>query len=365
MSGASTSRMIEMYVEEAEAPMFLSGFFQSPPQNFHTTEFVELDIVREDEDVAVVITDLTVGANENEASTYTNKQFKPPIFKEKGTITAYDLMTRMPGQNPFEDPNFGANATLQAFGIFRKLERKIKRAIEIEASQVFQTGALTCIDSGGVARYTLDFVPKAAHMVTAGVTAGYGAAWLMNGTGTRLADIALLAKSLRQNGKRQPKKLLFGSNAFELFKAGADVKEALNKTGQNTGELAPVTRGMGATFQGFIWTGHYRFEMWTYDGFYKHQQTGVPTPYIDDNNIIMLSDGARLDLSFGAIPMMRRPEASALPFLPGRISDGERGVDLTTNAWFTEDGEHLKVSAGTRPLTIPTAIDTFGRLKVA
>ncbi len=37
-------------------------------------------------------------------------------------------------------------------------------------------------------------------------------------------------------------------------------------------------------------------------------------------------------------------------------------IDMTTNAWFTPDNKHLKVSAGTRPLTIPTAIDTFGRI---
>jgi hypothetical protein len=46
------------------------------------------------------------------------------------------------------------------------------------------------------------------------------------------------------------------------------------------------------------------------------------------------------------------------------MSSGDRGLDLTTNAWFTPDGEHLMVSAGTRPLTIPTAIDTFARLDV-
>jgi hypothetical protein len=46
------------------------------------------------------------------------------------------------------------------------------------------------------------------------------------------------------------------------------------------------------------------------------------------------------------------------------MSSSERGLDFTTNAWFTPDGRHLKVSAGTRPLTIPTAIDTFARLNV-
>ena len=51
-------------------------------------------------------------------------------------------------------------------------------------------------------------------------------------------------------------------------------------------------------------------------------------------------------------------------FLPPRISSSDRGLDLTTNAWITPDNKHVKVSAGTRPLTIPTAIDTYARLTV-
>ncbi|HEY3500674.1 MAG TPA: major capsid protein, partial [Polyangiaceae bacterium] len=209
-----------------------------------------------------------------------------------------------------------------------------------------------------------DFVPKATHMVTCGA-GGYGATWATDGsTGVPLADLDLLARVVRRDGKKQPKQLVFGSSALQRFLANAAVQKALDKNVINLGQMAPVARGQGATFQGFVWIGHYKFEMWTYDGFYKHPQTGAITPYVDDDNVIMLSEGARLDLSFGSIPMIRRPEAAALPFLPPRISDGGMGIDLTTNSWFTPDGKHLKVSAGTRPLTIPTAIDTFARLNV-
>jgi hypothetical protein len=36
------------------------------------------------------------------------------------------------------------------------------------------------------------------------------------------------------------------------------------------------------------------------------------------------------------------------------------GMDIITNAWVTQDGTSLMVSASARPLTIPTAIDTIG-----
>ena len=170
MSDASTSRMIEMYMEEAEAPMFLAGFFRSPPQNFHTSEKVELDIIREDPDVAVVVTDLTVGGRKNESTKYVNKAFTPPVYDEQGVISAFDMIKRSPGQDPFQDPNYAANALREAFAIGRRLERKIRRAIEWQAAQVLQDGTLTLVDSSGTTLYTLDFLAKATHKVTVSVS---------------------------------------------------------------------------------------------------------------------------------------------------------------------------------------------------
>lgn len=358
MSDASTIQLIDMYLEEASAPMFLSGFFRSPPQNFHTSEEIELDIQRDSEDVAIVITDLSMGPRNNEATVYTNKKFKPPIFDEQGHVSSYDMIKRQPGQNPFASPDYGANAVRQAFGIFRKLENKIRRAVELMASQVLQTGQLTLTDKAGTALYTLDFQAKATHMKTVTTT------WATNGSaGTPLPDLGDLAGVVRRDGKLEPKRLVFGDSALQRFLANADVQKSLDVRRMEVGQIAPQSRGQGATFQGWVWIGHYRFEIWTYDGWYKHPVTGVATPYVHPEHVIMLGDG-RLDLTFGAIPMIVPPDQRALPFLPPRISSAGGGIDLTTNAWVTPDGKHVMVSAGTRPMTIPTAIDTFARLKV-
>jgi hypothetical protein len=359
MSDASNTRLIRMYMEEADAPMFLSGFFQSPPENFHNTEKVEVDVIRDDEDVAIVLTDLTTGSRENEVTQYVNKGFTPPIFDESGRITAYDTIKRVAGQNPFADPDFSANATMQAFRLFRKLERKIRRAVELMSSQVFQLGVITLTDASGNALYTLDFGAKATHLKT--VTT----AWATDGTtGDPLGDLASLASVVRRDGKKNPTKLIFGTSAMQRFMANTKVQAQLDNRAMQLGQLAPQTRGQGATFQGFIWVGHYRFEIWMYDGFYRNPVTGLHTDYVSTNNVLMLSDGARLDLSWGAIPMIVQPEQRVMPFLPPRMNDSSVGLDLTTNAYVTPNGKHLIVEAGTRPLAIPTAIDTFACLTV-
>lgn len=357
MSDRSNTRLINAYLEESSAPLFLSGNFQTPPRNIHSTEKVEIDVMRDSEDVAIVIQDFTAGARENEATAYVNKGFTPPIYDEVGTITAFDAIRRMPGQNPFDDPNFAANATEQAFRIFRKLENKIRRAIELMSSQVLQTGILTLIDANGTTLYTLDFGMRSAHKITT-------TAWAADGsTGDPITDLANAGILVRRNGKKVPNRLVFGSVAWLRFLANAKVSAALDKFRQNLGELNPKSRGEGATSMGYINIGNYKYELWLYDGFYKHQQTGTLTPFLPDNKVLMMSDG-RLDLTYGAIPLIVAPDQRVLPFLPPRISSSANGLDLTTNAWVTPDGKHLRVSAGTRPLTIPTAIDTYACLTV-
>jgi hypothetical protein len=338
MSDASTTKMISMYLEKATVPLFLSGFFKSPPENFHTSEEVEIDIQRDSETVAIVIQDLSLGPNFNNSTLYTNKRFKPPIYDEAGSINAFDMIQRQPGQNPFQSPDYGANAVRQAFEIFRKAENKIRRSVELMASQVLATGQLTLLNAAGVAVYALNFQPKATHFITTGTT------WATDGaTGDPLSDLAALADVVRQDGKSNPDVLIMGTSAFQRFIANTKVQAALNLRRGEFIEMAPQARGSGSTFQGWVWIGHYRFEVWTYNGFYAHP---------------------RLDLTFGAIPMVVAPDSRVMGYLPPRIASEGRGLDLTTNAWVSPDGKTVNVSAGTRPLTIPTAIDTFARIDV-
>lgn len=356
MSNGTTKRMIRAYIQDAMPTMFLSGFFVSPAENFHTSEEVEIDIMRDEEDVAIVITDLSTGARINSDDLFTNKKFKPPIYKEEGTLNAFDLISREAGENPFQDPNFQANAIVRSFRVFRKLEKKIRRAIELQSSQIMQSGALTLRDAAGNALYTINFVPKATHFPTAGTTWGQAGA-------TPYEDVKALSEVIRADGLVDPDILIFGADAFDEFLQDPKVVDRFDVRRSNQGELAPEMRGQGGVYQGRVMIGNYMFQLWTYSGRYKNPQTGVSTPFVNPGSVIMLSSsGSRLDLTFGSIPRIVPTESRALPFLPARLPNQQGGMDLTTNAWITPDGESLKVSAGTRPMTFPTAIDSFGCL---
>lgn len=355
MTDQVTRTMLPMYIQQALPTLFLSAFFRSPPQNFHTSEEVEWDVQRMTEDVAIVVTDLSTGGRYNADDFFTNKKLKPPIYNEIGTLNAFDMIKRTAGQNPYQQPDFQANAIVRAFRIFRKLEGKIRRAIELMASQVLQTGQLTLRDQNGVALYTIDFMPKVSHFPTAGETWGTANA-------DPLADLLPLSTAIRSDGLVSPNVLVYGEKAFEAFIDDEKVQKRLDNRGMNVGQVAPEHRGQGGTFQGFVWIGNYRFEMWTYDGRYRHPETGASTPFVNTGSVMMLSRQTRLDLTFGAIPVIVPPEARVLPFLPPRLSNTEGGMDLTTHGWIPQDGSGVKIMAGTRPMTLPTAIDAFGCL---
>lgn len=361
MSGTTTRRMISAYFQEAAPVAFFSGMFTARPENFHATEEIEIDIVRSEEDVSIVIQDLSTGYRMNSEDIYTNKGFKPPIHKEAIPLNSHDLIKRMPGQNPFESPDFRANVITRMFNGMRKVERKIRRAIELQASQVLQTGVVTLTDSAGVALYTLNYAPKATHFPTAGVS------WAGATLAQKLADIQSLCNVVRGDGLVKPDQLIFGETAWEnLISTTGFLDVRFDSRRADLGTISPAASvGEGGIYHGTIEVGNYKLDVFTCDGRYKDPQTGASTQFMDPGKIVVRSSGGRLDATFGAIPNIGALLGAGnrlLPELPSRMTSAESRMDLFTNVWMSPDGEQLFGGVGARPLMIPTAIDTFGCL---
>jgi hypothetical protein len=360
MSGNITRRMISAYYQEASPTAFFSGMFRTRPENFHTSEEVEIDIVRSEEDVSIVVQDLSTGYRMNSDDLYTNKGFKPPIHKEAVPINSFDLIKRMPGQNPFESPDFRANVITRMFSGMRKVERKIRRAIELQASQVMQTGQVTLTDINGTALYTLDYKPKASHFPTAGTS------WATATLAEKIGDLTALADQIRSDGLMDPDQIAFGSDAWENL---LQTDGFLARFDQRRADLGMITSmetlGSGGIYRGTIELGNYKLDVFTYNGRYKDPQSGVSTPYMDPGKVVIRSSMARLDATFGAIPnigALLGANGRLIPELPTRMSSAGAGMDLFTNVWMSADGEQLFGGVGARPLMVPTAIDTFGCL---
>ena len=357
MSTEQTIQMLELYRQQVGTPRFLSGFFQSPARNFHNSQDVEIDILREDEEVAVTVADISAGARLNEATILTNKRFTPPVYKEAGPVNAYQLMLRSAGQDPFQDPAYQANAMRASMDIGRRCEEKIRRAVELMASQVLQTGELTIIDDGGNTSFAMDFFPKATHFPQTAVS------WATSATAVPIDDLESLANVIMTNGREMPTDLIMGRTAYLNFMATTQVLNYADNRRINIVQLdRPTLPGSGAVYHGTLSAGQYRFNLWTYMGRYKAVDSGTITEYITPTNVVMLNPSSRRDLTWGNIPTIGGRDPRALPFMPSRVASSAGGIDLHYNAWVEKDNTALTVQVGARPLTIPTAIDTFGCL---
>lgn len=358
MSDTITRQMLDAYNQVAPPQMALSGFFNSPAKNFHSSEEVEIDIVRSGREISIAIQSLSAGYRENSKDLYTNKSFKPPIHKESFSLDSATLIKRMAGQNPFEAPDFRANAIVRMMEGMQEVDRKIRRAIELQASQVLQTGIVTLVDSTGAEIFGIDYKMKATHKPTSGTTWGQV-------SDNKLGDLESLADVINDDGLTEPSDAIFGADAWNEFIRDATVIALLDNRRMLLGGVAPEKRN-GMKFMGFIELGSYRVNMWTYNGKYEDPQSSAVTRYIDPAKVIMLDSEARLDATFGAIPNIGRElgitGAGVIPELPSRFSNVDGGMDMFTNAWITPDGENLFGGVGARPLMIPTAIDTFGCL---
>ena len=358
-SDQTTVRMIEAYRQTGMPTMFFTGMFQTPQRNMHTSQDVEIDIVRSDEDISIVVTDISSGYRYNQDDLYTNKRFRPPIHREAAPINAFDLLNRRPGEDPFFSPNFQASASMKAFDVMRKIENKIRRSIELQASQVLQTGRATLTDMAGTALYEIDYSPKTSHFPTTSNAWGTANADPFN-------DIDSLAEVIRNDGLSDPDMLIMGSDAFEAFIQDSEVRDRLDNRRIEMGRIVPMQRmGNGGTFRGTIEIGNYSYDIYSYGGRYKNPMSRNKVEYMDRSKVVVRDSNGRLDGTFGAIPRIVPPESRVLPFIPDRISDVEGGMDMFANAWVTPDGEQLIVGVGSRPLMIPTAVDTFGCLETS
>jgi len=348
--------MLAAYDEELSAPLYLSSLFQSPPDNFHSAEEIEIDIRRGGEDVSVPMPNPAVGYRVNQFGGYTNKKLAPPSYKEEFAIKASSLVSgKQFGKDKYADPSFeNAAAELTIRGM-RIVEEKIRRGMELQASQILTTGALSLVDSAGTVVFAEDFKVKNTHFPNAGT------AW--SSSTTPITDILALCDVIRNDGKRDPVRMHIGEGSWEAALKISNFTDRLKDQFLNLGSNVPMPNPgtNGGNLRGFLEVGSYRLAIYTYGGRYKHPQTGTITKYIPDDKVIIES-GGRLDATFGDIPNFGT-DGRALRFMPaGRFSAVDRGMDLNVNPWIDPDGEFLHVGVGSRILLIPTAIDTYGCL---
>lgn len=348
---------LQLFRQMRSPNSFLSRFFTIKPGGIYNGDKVAIDVERYGEDVAIAIKKCT-GPNLNDIDEFTTKEFEPPAYGEAFPVDVCELINRMAGVDPYSAAYTDYASQLMAIMAkgFMLVDDKIKRAVELQASQILQTGILTLTNSAGDTVYTLDFKPKATHFPTVGTS------WSTVATADPLGDLQSLADVIRADGKIDPDMLIMGATALRNFLANDGVKDVLDNRRIDIGAIRPEMRDSGATFYGFVWVGTYQMEIWTYPDTYKDPVTGNPTKYIADDKVVMLSSRTRFDMTCARVPLPLGPDPRVANLMPGRMSSREDSFDVTPNLYATANGKQIMGELESRPLLIPVQIDGYGCL---
>lgn len=348
---------MQLFIQRRMPTMFLQSFFTVKPGNIYNGAKVQIDVQRFGEQIAVVIKRGT-GANLNDYTDYTNKEFEPPVYGEGFNARVEELVERMAGVDKYSSAylEYGQKLVSELMLGYEVVDAKITRSVELQAAQILQTGKLDLLEREG-GRFLVDFFPKATHFPTVSVD------W-DNAASTKLADLEALAKVVRKDGKVNPNVLIFGEQAINDFVDDDAVqKRADIRRFDDMVRINPMLEASGATRYGSCVIGSYRFEMWTYPEYYEDPETGDLLPYVDADKVIMLSTNTRLDRTSARVPLPLGPDPRVASLMPGRLTNRSQNLDVTPNLYCSNDGKSITGDLESRTLLVPVQIDGFGALK--
>ncbi|WP_340156300.1 major capsid protein [uncultured Winogradskyella sp.] len=287
-----TKKLVAVYSERNTPTTFLRSFFR---EDLSDTKEVSIEVERGTELIAVDVERGTEG-NRNSFSKSTEKIFVPPYYREYFDMTDLNFYDRLFTSTGTVDLNTFNRMMDKIADSFQKLQNKIDRSYEVQASQVFETGVVTLINGTNI-----DFKRKAASLIAYG--AGHG--WAI-----ATVDPTVILESgcdfLRTKGKMSGGVVnaIVGSEALSsllsnpLFVDKANLRRV--SLVDVTGPRRDVT---GAALHGEISVGSYTVRLWTYPQFYD-TKAASHIPYVNPKKVVLVPESPNFVLAYAAVPQI-------------------------------------------------------------
>jgi hypothetical protein len=340
---------------------FLSTFFTTNPRDIVNAESVKIDIMRGSRKIAPVISNFTQHGGKLEKSQYTQKEFIPPVVALGGDFAPGDLIEKAFGQSEYDSANDDYMMDLQdkIMDTMLEIEGRFGRSLELQASQIFQTGKLSLKDEAGNTAYTIDFYPKSTHFVTLAA----GDQW-SNEDSDPDGDIEALCDIIEDDGQTIVANIVFSPTARREYLKNSQVNDKFDITRIVSGNYQPEMRNPGIKFLGNLLIGARYFDCWEYTGKYNAPSTGTLTDFLTDGKVLLLPNagGPNVDLRkvYCRVPTITGVDPRFQNIIPTQLNLENRAY--TARTWVDGGADSLNVELKTRPLLIPVSIDAFGCL---
>ena len=330
---------------------FLGSFFTKKTT---AAKEVSIEVRRGTEKIAVDVLRGTNG-NRNQFTRHSEKMFVPPFYNEWFDATELDKYDLLFGQNATAaNVNTVTSVIESAVEKLMIIRYKIERAYENQIAQLFESGIVQ-LKSGD----NIDFKRKAASMLDNGNGSYF------NNQAVNPEDIFMAGGLfLRTIGKATDGvfNVILGERALVAFKRNPKVIQQNYNIYVKLIDLhMPQANAMGAVLHGQYAAGSYLFNIWTYPEYYE-DANGVSTPYIDQDQMIMIpANSAKFVMSFAGVPIIIRDSKSdEFPQFVSQIDS-----DYVINNYIDPPSKKHVFELLSAGLAIPVSVDRIYSQKVS
>ena len=277
---------------------------------------------------------------------YTTEKMVPPLVAPSRPLTIDDLNKKGFGEALFSDRTPAerqAEILVQDLADFDEMHTNREEYI---AAQVMFNNA--CVlkqyaDKYGTGEYKA-FELRFYDGSTNPAQYAPGAMWSETGADI-FGDLHLMVQMLTKKGNNATEVLL-GSDVADALLNNAKVKEMLDISRYNLGEVAPTALPQGAARLGRLNIRGRQIDLLTYDGTYVDEETGEVKSFVPEKQICVTAPGAGRLLR-GAVTQMEQADGQWHTHMGARVP----------RYWADKDGRQLTVSS--RPLLIPRTKNPF------
>jgi len=286
------------------------------------------------------------GSIDVEREGYTTSKLTPPLIAPSRPLTIDELNKKLMGETLFSDKTPAQRQAEVLAQDLADFDEMITAREEYIAAQCMFNNGYTLkqyadkYGSGEFTEYTLKFYEEGANpaQYVPGVKWG-------ESTADILADLHQMVLMLTSKGNRATDVIL-GADAADKLLSNPKILEMLDCNNYRIGQIDPAELPQGAARIGRLNIRGRALELFTYDGTYVDEETGILTPYVPAKQICVTAPGAGRAL-YGAVTQMEQSAGQFETHMGRRVPQ----------YWADKDGRTLTVSS--RPLFVPRTKNPF------
>lgn len=320
------------------ASFFKNTFFKTTHSN--TTSKVRVDFYKGKRRVAPFVSEISASGVTKKIG-YTTEDFETPIVKVKDVTNIGDIIKRGFGENLYGGVTPQERAYDELLRTLSDFENQIARREEVMCAEAMLNGVITIKGEGVDTEIDFGFTNKGT------VSSLWDAA---SSTADPIADLSAMSLACMKNGYRKPNICVMERSAYAAFiKRCTDLGYLDNKFFLNL-MIAPRVESENLTYCGHI--NDPDIDIYLYDEWYIDDwssDTPLEKSIMPKGKILLASTNVDFSIEYGAMTFTDLDTKDFYTVVGTRAAD----------SWVTKEPDSRILTLNSRPLPIPTEVDSW------